>query len=1446
MLKALLGLLVVAPSLFLSGAQAGEIIDDFEAFLDEQEFFQAIIDNKANGAGIVNGQQFGVFEGNFVLAPNTLLIIVGIFSNDLTNGVQFNDGVDDAGDPRDGSVVINGRTQAFFDSFFGSGNAGFLFDNSAATDTLQEVIDEFKQANPNNLFAVDENDAAGLANLIANQDDQFKNIAIAALELTQTALAPGVFCIDDAQCAGQRDQRAAGPVTERICQGDGDVNVLNECNDFVARFTLSWLLFFIMATYGIFIIWGLYWGYVNLKNRGKGRGGARGGAQTLNESEAVVVNTLAAQCASAENLLFQATDLIKQARNMENIFAVEAKTESKIMIYVTEYFQATCAIAVNLCHQHLDEKTNVQGQQYNAEDATTRSLQLEVLNYVRDRLQLAFSSDAMTDKSLYRIAEAYAVLKKITDSLVFVGFSFDQTMDDNMASLKTPVVNFTEDSLFLGGVYQAQMNIAGAQNLVNQPVTFTMEGANDRGLGRLAASLVLGTRQRDAKIFDPKMRMTKPGVGKALAFYALNQAEGEGLQSFIRNYWGKEIAAMQNEADAWLSTPGALEEYLKAEKRDREARASDGVMKKPRKRRRRRNRDNDDGATQITETTEATGYTAADGNNFVYNFQSVVNSGLGISGQCGFPFEKVGETPMKKGNRFYRWFERKFPNYAAWPKFYTTIFIIIPVLICTPMILKAGKGSTEIDNDGNVGFKARVAGFGTSFLGVPNYYFLDGFVPEAEALVPSDNAAFTTDIEENGGVDPNLDLGGGVGNIFISNEDALRMIPEFNGAFNRPLDFHIPNIQAGMLKQRNAEDYETLRNQERIQETTTVWIYGLMHIAAYFFGLIPLTLIRESLELIARVFPFLRKIYPLALWRDLHMDMGLGGIFFVAFGATVFLITQLVAIGRSTPFAGFAGDPNIAVFFNLVDNVLYIRQFLLPAVPLLLLMKYANRGPPRWMRKTMPSFITLNYWEICYGLHYLTAFAAIIILVIYRPQVFYFMGVTWGVIWGGNKILRILRTRKTTIKRTDLVTYKVLEKSTNKMKRSDVLRITLDVPSSFPKSSRGQACWITVPSIDFIAHPFTLAKVPAQNDNTIMFHIAIRYLPGDDILSGAKPTTAAPKVNNDAPAVDATTGLPVGWKSAVDPTSGQTYYYNSVAGITQWEPPQAASGGVFGGVRALTTRMSAGFLGGGSSRFGKVGGMRSLQVTNENTKAFKLSGRPSWTQKLANMSYKLSTLDPDTRRNFVKEIPIYVSAPLGTSMDDCLKSSLPGSIIITTQNGLPAGESSVRWLLRQPKELRPKFHFFVSVSREVNDALSVVETLREHMCRGYNAGVLDVDGLNGRHAHICDWLGVYIHLTRRKPSTIEADRDALMANIAKPTVEVPEKVLNAINTFIRNRVQPGRLPFDRFLARTQQMVRKRTGLDHMAVGYCGSAKVAYAIRSACRNLKKVHFDGEYI
>lgn len=59
-----------------------------------------------------------------------------------------------------------------------------------------------------------------------------------------------------------------------------------------------------------------------------------------------------------------------------------------------------------------------------------------------------------------------------------------------------------------------------------------------------------------------------------------------------------------------------------------------------------------------------------------------------------------------------------------------------------------------------------------------------------------------------------------------------------------------------------------------------------------------------------------------------------------------------------------------------------------------------------------------------------------------------------------------------------------------------------------------------------------------------MFHIGIKYLAGDDIISYARPETEWQSVRKEEAPVDPN-ALPNGWKSAVDSESGQTYYYNS-------------------------------------------------------------------------------------------------------------------------------------------------------------------------------------------------------------------------------------------------------------------------------------------------------------
>lgn len=1363
---------------------------------------------------------------------------------------------------------IFGNPNVDADDFF-----NVLVNSSANEDNvaLRAVIDPDGDIDPNGELDI------SFANLVNGFNAAtLNNLAATSVSFPQLPRAPGTFCASNQQCIGNRNQNRRGPLVERDCErlglDDGEGNLqLPTCNDYVASFNLRWLLFFIMASYVILILWAMYWTIPaitkKLLGKGKGKGGSRGGEPEMSPQDQVLINTLASQCAATENILLMATDFVKQAKGMQSVLSVEAKRESKIMIYVCEYFQVLASVLVALTHDYLHKKTFIEGEAMNIEDATTRALQIEVLNYIRARIQLAMNSDSMTDKSLIRLAEALAIMQKVTESLTFVGFTIDRQFEDSLGTLRTPKVEFTEDSFFLGGIWKQINNTPGMEQYENSPVCITINGADTKGLQRVGASLYLNNVQKDCKNYSKAKLTTQETVGKALSFSSVNSGErGEGSQDFIRSFWGPEISALQAESKQWVSNEGALESWLDQQRLLREQAAqpvvtqASGVEGKGRRRRRRRrqkeNQEEDvDDKTEITEATEATeqsGWTVDPSNNFVFNVKSVAAHGLGIAGKPSIPFDKPNEKVIKKGNRVWNFVEYYFPNFAAAPKFYTFFFIIMPIVIIIPWMTKIGKGAQAVDIDGNVAFKARAAGFGTSYLGVPGYYFLDARVPEAGELEGPQSPDFLIDplaeerlnraLPQNVGEYDPFDQDGA---IFVSNVNALAFFEnDWDGSSARRPDEFLGELQGGILAQENNDQLDSIRNMQKSLEVSTMFVYGLMHIGAYFFGMVPLTLIRESLEILARRFPIVRSVYPLSQWRELHMTMGLSAILFVVFGATVFLITQLVAIQKDTPFVGLGGDPNIPVFFNFTDNVLYIRQVLLPAVPLLLLMKYASRGPPRIVRLYAPRFITMNYWEICYFLHYFTALTAIIVLVIYRAQVFYWMGTTWGIVWGGNIIVRILRTRKTTIRKADLISYTVEDSRNNAKKRSDVLRITLNVPSSFPSSARGQACWITCPEIDLIAHPFTLAKTPDENEQTIMFHIAVKYLPGDDIIEGAKPTNKPAKAETAVVASDPN-ALPPGWKAAVDPSSGQTYYYNSAAQKTTWTcPTETAGDKMFNTVRGITSRFSANFVRGGSSALWKLDA--DLAEDAGNARNFVVRERATWTQKFAALARYLQNLEPHLRANTMKNHPIYVSAPLGTSMDEAIKPSVPGSMIITTQNGLPAAESCVRWLLTQPRKNRPVFFFFVSVIREVNDAVAVLEMLREAIAEAVVKGYLNIDGVNGKHAHMLDWLCCNINVTRRKASQIMGDRNMLMRSLNPPKAQIDETRLAIIDEFIANRVNPGRLQFDRFLVRSQQMVLKRTGDNKLVVAYCGSGKVATSLRSACRKMKNVHFDGEYI
>lgn len=1315
--------------------------------------------------------------------------------------------------------------------------------NAARNRILQRFLDNVRFPNlAGNTFDV----FLGNADVIANDADVDSQLPLLSLILVaEEALAksPNQFCLIDQQCKGNRLERFDVSV-DRQCLDGGDAP--DFCDPFVPEFCLIWLTVFIFLVWFIIICWFVYMILIPYCRRRFGKAPEQKAVNTgpLSRQDQLMLNTLAAQCATAENLLYRATEVTAYAKRQETVVTVEARREAKLMRVTAQYFQTLAAVTTVLAHKYLDRKTQ-RGERLEgtSDDAYVRALQLEILRYVKSRLQLAMDAEPFSEESLLRIAEAYVILKRVMSNVSVVGFDWGDDKD-KLRYISTPQPEIDENAFFINGVY-ASDDRRGARNLEGREVCVTVAGASTAGIKtNLPADYFMTNARFEVWNFNSENRTVDKSRGEALVYNFNNAGTvGDTLQHFARQMWRQEIYSIQELAQKdWLRNKDGLERFLERERYELEESVKPFIKRSNGGRRgRRRGEDDDDVLTQYSDET---GYTVnSKGVGRVLHADTVINMGLSIAGQPGIPYDARGADNTGKRTRWQR-FATYAPNFAEWPKFHCFIFIIMPITIAAAMLSKIGQGTTAIDIDGNVDFNARFpAGYGTSFLGVPNYYFLDGFIPPVEALV-------TTSGLDDGALEATVFAAAKItvnaaepfpqnGQVFISNVDAQKNFADFNGVFGRQPDFHLAEIQAGILSQQNEVELLTVREQQEAQKVFAILIYTFMHIGVYFFAILPLTLIRESWEILARKFTCIRQVVPIALWRELHMAVGLSMITNVTIGATIYVLMSLIAIGKNTPFSGFAGDPNIADFFDLDANVLYLRMLLLPPLPLLLLMKYADRGPPRFMVRYFPVFITKWYYEMCYFFHLVVAVTATVMLVLYRPQVFYWVGATWGFGYGLNKIIRIVRTKKTTINNAELISYTVEDKRNNGKKKTQVLRLSLNVPRSFPNSSRGQAVWILAPSIDMIAHPFTIAKVPdvSKNDQTITLHIGIKYMAGDDIISYPKPETggmSGAKEETRMVAAGGTGELPVGWKSAVDPESGRTYYYNSAFQRTTWTRPKETN------FRALTTRFSTAMGYRGSTDMGnnRVGDtrVRGIQITRKST----------WTQKMANLTETIGELQSDLRENKLKEYPIYVSAPLGTSFDDVLQPTLPGSVIIVTQNGLPAAEASVRWLLSKRRKDRPKYFYFVSVSRHFNDALTILETLRNSIADAVEARNLNMDSIDPVHSHMVDWLGVSINLTQRKGDKIQGDRDVLLSSLNPPKAKISDQQLRVIEEWLKHRVNPGRLAFGRYLKRVQQQVKARTGSDRVAVGYCGSAKVAGTIRAAVRDIKNMTFDGEYI
>mmetsp|Transcript_9227 Transcript_9227/g.10630 ORF Transcript_9227/g.10630 Transcript_9227/m.10630 type:complete len:1359 (-) Transcript_9227:1342-5418(-) len=1214
------------------------------------------------------------------------------------------------------------------------------------------------------------------------------------------SLGPGMFCLNNSQCASSRkDDRTASTVCTEL-NGNGP-----QCNNDVALGNLRWL-FVVLSI--IFVIAILRYVYNHRKNIAFMDIGLTKvpRQEKPNRETQTIINTLASQCASAETLLFNAVKIDRMIKRQEKLLTIEARREYRLFRLVAEYFAGVTASMVILTHDFLHQQQL--GVVLDADDdkPCLRALQIKILQYVAERIHLALASDPYTEASLTRIVEAYIILKKISANLCFVGLIADEEAEFNFEER-----NICVDESF----YDLSTNLPDLGQICIASEDAESEQTEYKVI---PASLYLkqaGTKK--TKTYSLFERGVVHDDGYAFYYNFIDSgSEGNPIQSFVRYFWEASILEHIEMVDSWVKDEDELTAFVNKEEKERMARIKETI------------------GAEISDDNQSVYFVPKD--TTVHNVKSLLKQGLSVAGQPNMPF--VMEEAYDGGFNARSKFSDYFPNAARWPRFYTLIFVLLPISIFSSMLSKINKGSAAIDKDGNPEFKARIAGFGRSFLGVPAYYFLDGFIPTVEDLVFSNDSEVPRILNSLSDTNPFNTV---EGNLFISNNDTQRMFEvDFDGDKGREPDIFVGEIQAGILAQADSQSLQDVRDRQSMQKIITPILYSCMHTGAYFLAILPITMCRESLEIINLYLP-IGKIFPIGLSRDLHISIGTASLSFVFLGASIFVVMLLNSMGIYTPFSGFSGDPNTPQFNDFSKNVLFLRQVLLPLLPFLFVLKNVRKGPSKFLKSIAPKFIHKWYFEINYVAHLLISVFALLMLVIYRPQVFYWVGGSWSFTYLGNKFIRLVRTRRAYIHDSQFISYIVEDRRELTKQRFDVLRLQLKVSKDFPKTSRGQAVWVTVPSLDLFSHPFTLAKGPSEDDNTITLHIGIQYMPGDDIVFLEKPDSprsTSLTMNTIKRKFKFTAELPRGWYAREDPETEEIYYYNPILNKSQWERPHESREQSRNWNR-LTGRWSL-----KAAKRAILDVESEFQIMENNVRGTAVTKQTTWTQKLANLAERLAKMDPETGKNASRDYPVYVSSPVGNSLESCLDPALAGSIVVTTNHGLPAAESCVRSLLSQAKPKR--LHFFMVIVRQANEALYILEMLRDSVCKGVVEKKIDISCLNQQHSHVIDWLGVYVFLSHREIEDINEDRELLFRSVKKTKVRIPQEEEDLINEWMKSRILPGKAHFHRAFSRIRELVLLSTGNDKITVGYCGSASVAKQISKAVQPIPNMKFTGEYI
>lgn len=265
-------------------------------------------------------------------------------------------------------------------------------------------------------------------------------------------------------------------------------------------------------------------------------------------------------------------------------------------------------------------------------------------------------------------------------------------------------------------------------------------------------------------------------------------------------------------------------------------------------------------------------------------------------------------------------------------------------------------------------------------------------------------------------------------------------------------------------------------------------IYGVMHASLYTLTLVPVPFARGVWRDLVKCAPGIRSIIPVDDLIFLHRMWGIILLSGIMTGASFWILTMGASCLAGVPKSCFAFHPKVKIYFDPVENVLFLRIlvwitwfFIIP------LMEFARNEPPAFCFKKCKQY----WWEVAIYLHVFIAIFTTSLALYARFPVFLYILAGWGLYYLDKLRERLFHTHKVAIviKIGDMTsgTSRVHLHSHGNLPVS--VHTVLTLPAHY-RSSAGQWIYFHVPGIDRTWHPFTLAS--ASDSSTINLEIGIR------------------------------------------------------------------------------------------------------------------------------------------------------------------------------------------------------------------------------------------------------------------------------------------------------------------------------------------------------------------